>query len=123
MQKTAKESDNIYDCLVFDFKQINSNLTLKKYVTPMIFLRDLIWKDSYGGRKYTDVGFGTNENDLGGPIVSFYMEKWGNFLPNLDVALNTRDGVLEFSVNDVSKLEVAVSSAITQVVVWYYIRV
>lgn len=89
----------------------------------MIFLRDLIWKDSYGGRKYTDVGFGTNENDLGGPIVSFYMEKWGNFLPNLDVALNTRDGVLEFSVNDVSKLEVAVSSAITQVVVWYYIRV
>lgn len=29
MQKTAKESDNIYDCLVFDFKQINSNLTIQ----------------------------------------------------------------------------------------------
>ena len=31
MQKTAKESDNIYDCLVFDFKQINSNLEIKVF--------------------------------------------------------------------------------------------
>lgn len=109
---------SLNDALNGQVAQINSNLILKKYTTPTIFLDKLTWKDSYGGKKYTDSGI--YESDIGGTIVSTCIESWGNWKPNLNVFLNTRNGVVEIVCNDISLLNAYGASAIMQITVWYY---
>lgn len=109
---------SLNDALNGQVAQINSNLKLKKYTSSFIVLDTLKWVTSFGGKKYIYTNI--SNKSLNGTIVSFYIEQWSNFNPNIDVFLYITNDNIGIACNDTSLINASGYPAQLKITVWYY---